>query len=93
MVFAANQEQKNSYTFKDVMFQPENSEFILAMIKYFGVHEARNNWTLAKNSEVKNRHKNKDGKLKTILSIWSSKRNIFPDGKLTKDKSIICEHG
>ena len=46
-----------------------------------------------KNSEVKNNHKNKDGKIKTILSIWSFKRNIFPDGILMKHKARLCAHG
>ena len=40
-----------------------------------------------KNSEVNNNHKNKDGKLKTILSIWSFKRKILPDVILMEHKS------
>ena len=46
-----------------------------------------------KKSEVKNKHKNKDGKLKTILSIWHFKRNKFPDGRLMKHISRLCTHG
>ena len=37
------------------------------------------------NSEVNNNHKNRYGKLKTILSIWSFKLKRFPDGKLMKN--------
>ena len=46
-----------------------------------------------KNSEVKNKHKNKDGEINTILLIWSFKRNRFPDLILIKHKAIICAHG
>ena len=46
-----------------------------------------------KNSEVNNDHKNKYGKLKTIISIWYFKRNRSPDEILIKHKSRICEHG
>ena len=45
------------------------------------------------NSEVNNKHINKDGKLKTILSIWYFKRKIFPYGRLVKHNSILCAHG
>ena len=42
-----------------MLLQPYKSNFILAMIKEVESHEARNNWTLMKNSEVNNKHKNK----------------------------------
>ena len=42
---------------------------------------------------MKSTIKNKDGKLKTILSIWSFKCNILPDGRLTKQKYRLCVHG
>ena len=63
------------------------------MIKEFEAHEARSHWTLIKNSEVNNKYKNKYGKLKNILSIWSFKRKRSPDGKLMKHKYRLCEHG
>ena len=46
-----------------------------------------------KYSEVKNKHKNKDEKLKTILSICYFSSNIFPYGILMKHKSRLYEHG
>ena len=46
-----------------------------------------------KNSEVNNKHKNNDGKLKTILSIWYFKRKILSYGILTKHKSRLFAHG
>ena len=39
------------------------------MFKEFEANESRSHWKLMKNSEVKNYHKNKYGKLKTISSI------------------------
>ena len=50
-----------------MLFQPENSDFILAIIGEVEAHEARSRWKLTKNSEGKNMHKNKDGGLKTII--------------------------
>ena len=44
------------------------------------------------NGEVNNKHKDKYGKLKDILSIWSIKRNRFPYGRLIKHKYILCSH-
>ena len=46
-----------------------------------------------KNIEVNNKHKNRDGKIKNILFIWSFKRKIFPDGRSMKQKPILCAHG
>ena len=46
-----------------------------------------------KNSEVNIKHKNKYGKLKTILSIWYFKRKILLDGILMKHKARICANG
>ena len=46
-----------------------------------------------KNIEVKNKHKNKYGKLKTILSIWYFKRMRLPYRILMKYKAILCSHG
>ena len=45
-----------------------------------------------KNIEVNNKHKNKDGKLKNISSIWSFKSNIFPDVRLIKQKARLYAH-
>ena len=82
MVFAENQEQNEYYIFKYMLLQSYKSDSILAMVKYFEAHEARSCWTLMKNSEVNNKHKNKDGKLKTILFIWHFNRNRFSYGIL-----------
>ena len=57
IIFVANQEQNQSYTFKDMLLQPDNSYLILTMIKELEAHEARIHWTLTKNSKVNNKHK------------------------------------
>ena len=46
-----------------------------------------------KNSELNNKHKNKYGKLKTILLICSFKHKRFPYRGLTKHKDRLCAHG
>ena len=63
------------------------------MIKEDEAQEARNNWIPTTNSEVKNKHKNRYGKIKTILSIWYFRRKRLPDGRLTKQKYRLCAHG
>ena len=63
------------------------------MIKEVESNEARSHWKLMKNSEFKNKYKNKDGKLKTILSIWYFKLNKFTYERLLKYKDILCAHG
>ena len=93
MVFSENQEQNKSYNFKDMLLQPSRSDFILSTIKEVEAHEHIINLKVMKKSELNNIHKNKDGKLKTILSIWYFKRRILPDGRLTKHKSRLCSHG
>ena len=50
--------------------QPDKSDLIPDMIKEVKAHESISHWKLMKNSEVNNQHKNNDGKLKKILSIW-----------------------
>ena len=40
-----------------MLFQPESSYFILAIIKEVETHESRSHWKLMKNSEVNNKQK------------------------------------
>ena len=44
-----------------MLFQPENQDFILYIIKEVELYEDRSYWTLMKNIEVKNKNKNKYG--------------------------------
>ena len=78
MVFAENQEQHFYYTFKDMLLQPYYSDLILAMIKEVEEHEARSHWTLMKNSQVNNKHENKDGNINIIVSIWYFNQKKIP---------------
>ena len=75
------------------MLQQDKSYCILSVIKEVEANESKNHWTLMKNIEVNNKHKNKYGNIKTILSIWYLKRKRFPDGILMKHKSRLCENG
>ena len=54
MIFIENQEKNESYTFKDILLQPDKSNFIISMMKEVEEHKAIINWTLMKNIEVKN---------------------------------------
>ena len=63
------------------------------MSKWVEAREDRNHKKIMKVSEVNNNHKNKYGKLKTILSICHFKRKRFPDGILMKHRSRLCAHG
>ena len=63
------------------------------MIKEVESREARSHQTLMENSEVSNRHENKDGDPKIILSIWYFKCKRLPDEILIKHKSILCVNG
>ena len=49
-----------------MLLQPDNSYSILAMIKDVEAHEAISHCAIMKKSEVNNKNKKKDGKLKTI---------------------------
>ena len=93
MVFASYKELNESYTFKEILLKPYKSNFIIYIIKEVGAHGIRINWRLMKNIEVNNKHKSKYGRLKNILSIWTFKGKILPDGILTKKNSRLCTHG
>ena len=85
--------KNESYTFKDILLEPDKSDFVISTIKEVEEQKAINHWTLMKNSEVNNKHKNEDGKLDDIISIWYFNRMIFPDGIFMKHKSRLCAHG
>ena len=48
MVFAANQEQNETYNFKDTLCQDDCRQLIDAMMVEFNAHEDREHWTLMK---------------------------------------------
>jgi len=85
-VFAANQQQNETYTFKDAMLQDDSDAFIKAMVKEISDHEENNHWTMIPRSDMPT-------SAKTILSIWSFKRKRSPAGELLKHKARLCAHG
>ena len=82
----AGKENNESYTFKEMLRQPDAADFVQAMIKETDDHETRGHW------EVIPRWEKPKGE-KTVMGIWSFKRKRFPDGRLNKHKARLCAHG
>eukprot|EP00957_Ditylum_brightwellii_P007000 530024-Ditylum_brightwellii.AAC.1 len=92
MPFAVNQQQNETYTYRDMLKQPDYKDFIHAMLKEIEVCKGREHWTLMWRDNVP-MEKWVNGKVKTILSIWNFKRKRFPSGELMKYKARLCVHG
>lgn len=86
LAFTADSSDNDTYTFKQMLQQPDKNEFILAMMKEVQDHENRSHWHLVPRSSLPTDKK-------TILSIWSFKRKRFPDGRIMKYKARLCAHG
>ena len=86
MALLAEKEDNESYTFKEMLKQPDASEFIKAMMKESSDHETRGHW------EVVPRY-SKPSNVKAILAIWAFRRKRFPDGRINKHKARLCAHG
>ena len=86
MAYAADISDNETYTFKEMLQQPDKNDFILAMMKEIQDHEKREHWHLFPRAKIPYGHK-------TILAIWSFKRKRFPDGTINKHKSRLCAHG
>eukprot|EP00957_Ditylum_brightwellii_P056106 4252956-Ditylum_brightwellii.AAC.1 len=56
MSTAANQQQNKTYTYKDMLKQPDCKEFVAAMLDEIAVHEERNHWSLVKRADVPEFH-------------------------------------
>eukprot|EP00957_Ditylum_brightwellii_P098450 7500673-Ditylum_brightwellii.AAC.1 len=69
MAFATNQQQNETYTFNDMMKQDDAKEFIAAILKKVEVQKNRKHWTCMLKSDVPMDKLDKNGKLKTILTI------------------------
>eukprot|EP00957_Ditylum_brightwellii_P076158 5789350-Ditylum_brightwellii.AAC.1 len=52
MAFAANQQQNETYTYKEMLKQPDFKDFVAAMLDEINAHEGRNHWLLVKRSEA-----------------------------------------
>ena len=64
---ATEEEDNESYTFKQMLKQPDAADFIQAMMKETADHESRDHWTVIPRSR-------KPPGVKTILAIWAFKR-------------------
>ena len=86
MALLAGKENNESYTYKDMLKQPDRADFIRAMLKETDDHENRCHWEVIPRWQ-------KPPDAKTILAIWSFKRKRYPDGRLNKHKARLCAHG
>ena len=86
MALLAGKENNESYTYKDMLKQPDRADFIRAMLKETDDHENWNHWEVIPRWQ-------KPPDAKTILAIWSFKRKRYPDGRLNKHKVRLCAHG
>ena len=86
IAFLAENENDKSYTFGQMLKQPDAADFIHAMIKEADDHESRDHWDVVPRWE-------KPPHVKTILAIWAFKRKRFPDGRINKHKARLCAHG
>jgi len=75
-----------TYTFGQVLKQPDLEDFKDAMVTEFRAHEQREHWTMVERSSMPK-------SARTIKAIWSFKRKRFPDGRLNKHKARLCAHG
>ena len=91
MLFAANQEHNETYTFKDMLLQYDCWQLFDAMMVGVNSHEDREHLILTKRKEVSMEHY-VNGWISTIMAIWPFKRKGFPYGRLLKHKVILCAH-
>ncbi len=75
-----------TFNYKEALKQSDYHEFIKAMVHKVNDHEIQNHWTLIKQCDL-------PLGTKTILSIWSFKRNQHPVGTLHKHKAGLCARG
>ncbi len=73
------------FNYKQALQEPDNHEFIKAMVNEVDDHELQVHWTLTKCCDLPPGHQ-------TIMSIWSFKRKQYPGGTLNKHKARLCAH-
>jgi hypothetical protein len=86
MALMAEANDNDTYTFCQMLKQPDAAEFVKAMIKEADDHETRNHWEVVPRWQ-------KPLDVKTILAIWYFKRKCFPDERVNKWKARLCAHG
>ena len=93
MVSAENKNKMNPTHLRRFFYNQKIRGFILSIIKEVKACVARSHRKLTKKSEVNNKHKNKDGNIKTILLNLFFKRKRFKYRILMKHKSRLCSYG
>ena len=86
MALLAEKEDNKSYTFRQMLKQPDAADFIKAMMKETCDHETKGHWEVVPRSQ-------KPQHIKNILKIWAFKRKIYPDGTIWKHNAMLCAHG
>ena len=74
-----------SYTFREMLRQPDASDFVNAMDKEISTHETHERWEIVPRAST--------GGKKILKSTWAFKRKRDPDGSLNKHNARICPHG
>ena len=81
-----NAGDNDTITFKNMLQEDDKDEFITDIMREIKDREDRNHWNLMLRSDL-------PPGTKTILAIWSFRRNRFPDERIQKYKTRICAHG
>jgi hypothetical protein len=75
-----------TFTYKQAMKEKDFNGFVLAIVHEVDDHEKRGHWTIIQRCDM-------PANSKTIMSIWSFKRKMYPDGTLNNHKARLCAHG
>lgn len=86
------------YTLKEMMEQPDRKQFEMAMYEEVKAMFDNQIWEKVPKTSMHNyyndlRRKGCDIKRQQIMMIWSFKRKIHQDGRLSKYKARLCCHG
>ena len=84
--YAAANDSNDTYTLKEMLNQKDVANFVEAMIKEVNNHEIGQHGICVPRSAIPQG-------TKTILAIWSFKRNRLPDRTSIKWKARLCCHG
>ena len=84
-VFVHSEIDNETHHFKEMLKQPDSSDFIKAMEKEINYHETRNHQELCKRFDIPKG-------MKTIISTQAFKRKWLPTGELIKYKAGVCAH-
>ena len=81
-VFSVSKEANESHTFKEMIQKDDRNQFVEAMTKYIGDHTKRKHWENLPRVQMPRG-------IKPIMTIWSFKRNQYPDRTMNKHKSRL----